>query len=78
MRRVQIGRVIATVDDGEWTSDDAHVAGMLGTIDLDGERAYLPDPDLAFARKAARVFGGRVLDSEADEPVLPHPADMTL
>lgn len=78
MRRVQIGRRIATVDSGEWTSDSATLAGSIqATIDLRGEPSYLPDPDLTLARKAARAFGGTVLDN-AEEIPQPLPPDMTL
>ena len=57
----------ATIAEGEWSSNDAQLLSLLAKIAPPyGVSGAEPDSDLALARHAVDLFGGKIL--KFDEP----------
>jgi hypothetical protein len=62
VRTVRLGHSTASVENGEWSSDVAALLPLVRSVDLRDDIEYIPDLDLALARKVARLFRGEVVD----------------
>lgn len=70
MIKIQIGSIVATIDNLEWSSENKDFARMLQAWTYPEQYGpEWPDKDLAAANDMIELFGGKII--ERDEPPEP-------